>query len=73
MASVVPRRRRVPLAPLAQGEESDATGTTITFWPDATIFDTIDFDYDTLRTRFQQMAFLNKACASACATSAPSR
>jgi len=50
----------VPLAPLAQGEESDATGTTITFWPDATIFDTIDFDYDTLRTRFQQMAFLNK-------------
>ncbi|KTR90420.1 DNA gyrase subunit B [Microbacterium testaceum] len=49
-----------PLAPLAQGEESDQTGTTITFWPDATIFDTIDFDYDTLRTRFQQMAFLNK-------------
>lgn len=50
----------VPQAPLAQGEESDKTGTSITFWPDATIFDTIDFDYDTLRTRFQQMAFLNK-------------
>ncbi len=50
----------VPLAPLAQGEASDETGTTITFWPDATIFDTVDFDYDTLRTRFQQMAFLNK-------------
>jgi DNA gyrase subunit B len=50
----------VPLAPLAKEEESDATGTTITFWPDATIFDTVDFDYDTLRTRFQQMAFLNK-------------
>ncbi|SIR94299.1 DNA topoisomerase (ATP-hydrolyzing) subunit B [Microbacterium sp. RURRCA19A] len=50
----------VPQAPLAQGEESDETGTTITFWPDATIFDTVDFDYDTLRTRFQQMAFLNK-------------
>ncbi|MBQ9916439.1 MAG: DNA topoisomerase (ATP-hydrolyzing) subunit B [Microbacterium sp.] len=50
----------VPLAPLAQGEESEETGTTITFWPDATIFDTVDFDYDTLRTRFQQMAFLNK-------------
>ncbi|AOX45919.1 MULTISPECIES: DNA topoisomerase (ATP-hydrolyzing) subunit B [unclassified Microbacterium] len=49
-----------PLAPLAKGEESDKTGTTITFWPDATIFDTVDFDYDTLRTRFQQMAFLNK-------------
>ncbi|GAA2979689.1 DNA gyrase subunit B [Microbacterium terrae] len=50
----------VPQAPLAQGEESDETGTTITFWPDDTIFDTVDFDYDTLRTRFQQMAFLNK-------------
>ncbi len=49
-----------PEAPLAQGEESAETGTTITFWPDATIFDTVDFDYDTLRTRFQQMAFLNK-------------
>jgi DNA gyrase subunit B len=49
-----------PLAPLAKGEESSETGTTITFWPDASIFDTVDFDYDTLRTRFQQMAFLNK-------------
>ncbi|MEV7756838.1 DNA topoisomerase (ATP-hydrolyzing) subunit B [Microbacterium sp. NPDC089180] len=54
------RNGGVPLAPLEQGEESEATGTSITFWPDATIFDTIDFDYDTLRTRFQQMAFLNK-------------
>jgi DNA gyrase subunit B len=50
----------VPQAPLAQGEASDETGTTITFWPDDTIFDTVDFDYETLRTRFQQMAFLNK-------------
>ncbi len=49
-----------PLAPLEKGEESSETGTTITFWPDPTIFDTVDFDYDTLRTRFQQMAFLNK-------------
>ncbi|MFX7824978.1 DNA topoisomerase IV subunit B, partial [Acinetobacter baumannii] len=30
----------VPQAPLAQGEESEETGTSITFWPDATIFDT---------------------------------
>lgn len=49
-----------PLAPLSKDEASDETGTTITFWPDASIFDTVDFDYDTLRTRFQQMAFLNK-------------
>lgn len=50
----------VPAGPLERGEETDESGTVITFWPDPTIFETIDFDYDTLRTRFQQMAFLNK-------------
>ncbi|SJN30777.1 DNA topoisomerase (ATP-hydrolyzing) subunit B [Mycetocola reblochoni] len=50
----------IPEGPLQKGEESDETGTTITFWPDDTIFETVDFDYTTLRTRFQQMAFLNK-------------
>ncbi|MDQ1126021.1 DNA gyrase subunit B [Microbacterium sp. SORGH_AS 505] len=49
-----------PEAPLAKGEESDKTGTTITFWPDGSIFEATDFDYTTLRTRFQQTAFLNK-------------
>ena len=49
-----------PEAPLAKGEESDKTGTTITFWPDGSIFEATDFDYNTLRTRFQQTAFLNK-------------
>lgn len=49
-----------PQGPLAKGEPTDETGTIITFWPDATIFETVDFDYDTLRTRFQQTAFLNK-------------
>ena len=50
----------VPDAPLAQGEPTDETGTTITFWPSPEIFETVEFDYPTLRTRFQQMAFLNK-------------
>jgi DNA gyrase subunit B len=50
----------VPIAPLARGAESSETGTTITFWPSKSIFETVDFDYETLRTRFQQMAFLNK-------------
>ena len=50
----------VPDAPLAQVGDSDETGTVITFWPNADIFETVEFDYDTLRTRFQQMAFLNK-------------
>ncbi|MFU8947335.1 DNA topoisomerase (ATP-hydrolyzing) subunit B [Mycetocola zhadangensis] len=47
-------------APLSQDEDSEETGTTITFWPSADIFETVEFDYDTLKTRFQQMAFLNK-------------
>jgi DNA gyrase subunit B len=50
----------VPTAPLKQGETSDETGTTITFWPSKETFETVEFDYETLRARFQQMAFLNK-------------
>ncbi|WP_104089982.1 MULTISPECIES: DNA topoisomerase (ATP-hydrolyzing) subunit B [unclassified Cryobacterium] len=50
----------VPNAPLEQGEANDETGTTITFWPSAETFETIEFDYETLRARFQQMGFLNK-------------
>ncbi|KJL34134.1 DNA topoisomerase (ATP-hydrolyzing) subunit B [Microbacterium azadirachtae] len=50
-----------PQQQLEKGEATDQTGTTITFWPDAEIFtETVEFEYDTLRTRFQQMAFLNK-------------
>src|SRR5690606_662926 len=49
-----------PVGPLEKGEASDETGTIITFWPDPEIFETVRFEYDTLRTRFQQMAFLNK-------------
>jgi DNA gyrase subunit B len=50
----------VPVSPLEKGEKSDETGTTVTFYPNAEIFETIEFDYETLRARFQQMAFLNK-------------
>ena len=46
--------------PLEKMEQTDATGTTITFWPNAEIFETVHFDYETVRARFQQMAFLNK-------------
>ena len=35
------------------------TGTTITFWPDDTIFDTVEYDYDVLRRRLRELAFLN--------------
>jgi len=50
----------VPDAPLAKAGPSDQTGTTITFWPNPDIFETVEFDYETLRARFQQYAFLNK-------------
>jgi len=52
--------RGVPTAPLEQGEATDVTGTTVTFWADDEIFETTDYDFETLRSRFQQMAFLNK-------------
>ncbi len=50
----------IPVAQLAKGEKASDTGTIITFWPSETIFETTVFDYETLRHRLQQMAFLNK-------------
>jgi DNA gyrase subunit B len=50
----------VPQAPLEKGEAVDYTGSTIEFKPSPEIFETVEFDYETLRARFQQMAFLNK-------------
>ncbi|WP_159617386.1 DNA topoisomerase (ATP-hydrolyzing) subunit B [Arthrobacter zhaoguopingii] len=49
-----------PVGELRRGEETSETGTTQTFYPDETIFESVEFDYETLRARFQQMAFLNK-------------
>ncbi|HOF62858.1 MAG TPA: ATP-binding protein, partial [Dermatophilaceae bacterium] len=50
----------VATKPLAKMEATDQTGTTITFWPSTEIFETTVFDFETIRARFQQMAFLNK-------------
>ena len=50
----------VPVAPLAAGEATDSTGTTVTFWADGDIFETTTYDFSTLSRRFQEMAFLNK-------------
>src|SRR5690554_441602 len=50
----------VPQAPLTQDEPAEETGTVVTFWPNGDIFETTEFDFETLRSRFQQMAFLNK-------------
>ena len=49
-----------PISALERGEETDQTGTTQVFYPDPDIFETVEFDFETLRQRFQQMAFLNK-------------
>jgi DNA gyrase subunit B len=50
----------VPQGPLAREEDADDTGTTITFWASDVTFETTTYDFETLRSRFQQMAFLNK-------------
>jgi len=52
--------RGVPQAPLKKNEAVDTTGTQVTFWADNEIFETTDYDFDTLARRFQEMAFLNK-------------
>ncbi|MET7506764.1 DNA topoisomerase (ATP-hydrolyzing) subunit B [Streptomyces albidoflavus] len=52
--------RGVPTAPLAQGEATEETGTSVTFWADPSIFETTDYSFETLSRRFQEMAFLNK-------------
>ena len=52
-----------PTARLAKGEpmgEDESTGTSVTFWADGAIFETTTYDFEILRNRFQQMAFLNK-------------
>lgn len=51
------------VTPLIQGRalnEDEETGTSVTFWADPAIFEVTEYDFETLRARFQQMAFLNK-------------
>jgi DNA gyrase subunit B len=50
----------VPDAPLVKGKETDLHGTMIEFLASPEIFETVEYDYETLRQRFQQMCFLNK-------------
>ena len=49
-----------PVTELERMEATEETGTAITFYPSADIFETTHFNYDTLATRFREMAFLNK-------------
>ena len=54
-------RKGVSQSPLAKtGKSGKKTGTKITFKPDATIMDAIEFNFDTLSQRLRELAFLNK-------------
>src|SRR6267154_671216 len=50
-----------PLGPLMRVGDSDTTGTTVTFWPDPTIMEEVEFRAQTLVERLREMAFLNKS------------
>lgn len=47
-------------APLKKIDKTDKRGTTVTFKPDSEIFETTDFNYETIKNRFREIAFLNK-------------
>ncbi|KWV34572.1 DNA topoisomerase IV subunit B [Micromonospora rifamycinica] len=47
--------------PLDKGETTDRTGSAVSFWPDPDVFETVDFDFQTIYRRLQEMAFLNRA------------
>ncbi|MCL2539830.1 MAG: DNA topoisomerase (ATP-hydrolyzing) subunit B [Firmicutes bacterium] len=53
-------KRGKPQGELKVTGTAEATGTTVVFKPDAEIFDTVDFNYETLKTRIKEIAFLNK-------------
>lgn len=52
--------RGIPQRALAVIGEADKTGTKITFMPDAEIFETTVFNFDVVKTRLRELAFLNK-------------
>ena len=53
-------RKGAPDFPLAEGGFSDKTGTKVTFRPDPTIFEVLEFVFDILSKRLREIAFLNK-------------
>ncbi|MET9623147.1 ATP-binding protein [Streptomyces sp. NPDC006464] len=50
----------VPVGVPARTGPTDASGTVITFRPDAEIFETLEFSFETLAERFREVAFLNR-------------
>ncbi|TWU08014.1 DNA gyrase subunit B [Stieleria varia] len=52
-------KRGVPTGDVRKGRETKRTGTKTTFKPDAEIFSSVKFSFDTLNRRLQELAFLN--------------
>ncbi len=52
--------RGVPMRPLQEGGKTKEHGTKITFMPDSQIFDAVEWNYDRIRTRLREVAYLNK-------------
>lgn len=52
--------RGVAQRPLQEVGTTDLTGTTIQFYPDPEIFETLDFNYDTMKIRLRELAYLNR-------------
>ena len=53
-------QRGKTVEPLTRIGDSDKTGTKVRFLADSTIFETLDYEYETLETRFREIAFLTK-------------
>ncbi len=52
--------RGKPLGPLEEIGETDSTGTTIQFYPDPEVFETLEFDSENLVKKFRELAYLNE-------------
>ncbi len=55
--------RGIPQYDLVQGDATGATGTTISFLPDAEVFESLDFDFSILEQRLRETAFLTRGLA----------
>ena len=52
--------RGIAQRPLQEVGTTDRTSTTIQFYPDSEIFETLDFNYDTMKIRLRELAYLNR-------------
>nr|MBA3524078.1 DNA gyrase subunit B [Geodermatophilaceae bacterium] len=55
-----PYENTAPAAPLHKGAATNSHGTTITFWADPSIFESTTYSFETITSRLQEMAFLNR-------------